>query len=55
LIAGLRGLLFFRFNRHRLQIFGFEDLPAVDALDVIHTIATRDDRRVLVLTGGRHT
>lgn len=49
------GLLFLFFDHNGFQIVGFEDLPAVQALDVIDTVAPRDDLGPGVLTGGLHT
>ncbi len=37
-----------------LEIFGFEDLPAIETLDVIDAIAARDDLRTGVFTSEFH-
>lgn len=49
-----RVLFFLVFNRDRLQIFCFENLPAVETLNVIDAIAAGDHLRALVLTRGLH-
>ena len=49
-----QGLFVFGLDGYRLEIFGFEDLAAVEALDVIDTIAAGYDRCSFVLTGGLH-
>lgn len=44
-------LLFFVFvDRNRIQIFGLEDLPAIEAADIIHSITTVEELGSLVLT-----
>ena len=45
-LVGLRG--------HGFQIFGFEDLPAVEALHVVHAVSTGEDDCFLMLAGGLH-
>src|ERR1700721_2705243 len=56
-INGIRtaGLVFVCLDRDRLQIFGFEDLLAVEAFHIVHTVAAGDDYRFLVLAGCLHT
>src|SRR3569623_1309415 len=49
------GLFFFCFGGDRLQIFGFEDLLAVEAFEKVHTVAAGDDYRFFVLAGCLHT
>ena len=52
-VAG--GALFFLvFNSHRLEIFRFEDLPAIETFDVVDAVPARDHLRSLVVTGGLH-
>src|SRR5580704_7623179 len=48
-------LIFVCLYRNWLQIFGFEDLLAVEAFHVIHTVTAGDDYRSLVLAGCLHT
>jgi hypothetical protein len=50
-----QALFVFRVDRHRLQIFGFEDLPAVEALHIVDTVPTGDDGCSFMLTGCSHT
>ena len=50
----MAGLFFFRFDRDRLEIFGFEDLPAVEAFYIIDAIAAGDHHCSLVFAGGLH-
>jgi hypothetical protein len=49
------GLFFVRFDGNRLQIFGFEDLFAIEAFHIVHAVAAGDDYRFLMLAGGLHT
>jgi len=37
------------------EIFGFENLPAVETLDVIDAIAPGNDLGSIVIAGGLHT
>jgi hypothetical protein len=39
----------------RLEIFGFEDLLAIEAFHIVHTVAAGDDYRFIVLAGCLHT
>jgi len=48
------GLFVLSLNNNRLEIFGFEDLPAVETFDVVHTIAAGDDYCFFMLAGGLH-
>lgn len=49
------GMLFFvGFGRDWLEIFGLEDLPAIEAFDVFDAIAAGDHHGLLVFTGGLH-
>ena len=50
-----RELVFVRFNCNWLQIFGFENLLAIEAFHIVHTVAAGDDYRFLVLAGCLHT
>ena len=43
------------FGAHRFQIFRFEDLSAIQTLQVVDPVTSCDDRRSLMLTGGCHT
>ena len=38
----------------RLKVFGFEDLPAVDALHVVHAVSSGENDGFLMLAGGLH-
>ena len=52
-----RGQLFFLFiffNGDGLEIFGFKDLAAIQAFNIIHAVASRDDHGAVVLTSGLH-
>jgi hypothetical protein len=47
--------LFFLFlDFHRLKIFGFEDLPAIETFNVIHPVSAGDDLGARVFTSGLH-
>ncbi len=48
-------LLLFGFDGDRLKIFGFEDLPAIEALHVVHAISAGEDNCFLMLAGGLHS
>ncbi len=57
--AGWRGgtcclLLLFSLGGYRLQIFGFEDLPAIEAFYVVHAVSTGEDNCFFMLAGGLH-
>ena len=47
-------LLLFGLDGNRLQVFGFEDLPAIEALHVVHAVSTGEDDSFLMLAGGLH-
>jgi hypothetical protein len=47
-------LFFLVFNGHRLEIFRFKDLSAVQTLNVVDAVPAGDHLRSLVLTGGLH-
>jgi hypothetical protein len=47
-------LLLFGVDSYRLQIFRFEDLPAIEALHVVHPVSTGEDDCILMLAGGLH-
>ena len=49
-----QGLFFLVFNSYRLEILGFEDLPAIETLKVVDAVPARDHLRALVVTGGLH-
>ena len=42
------------FNSYRLEIFRFEDLPAIETFDIVDAVPARDHLRSLVVTGGLH-
>ena len=47
--------LFFLFlDFDGLQIFGFEDLPAIETFNVVHPVSAGDDLGARVLTSGLH-
>jgi hypothetical protein len=49
------GRLFFLFlDVHGLEIFGFEDLAAVEAFNVVDPVPAGDDLGARVLTSGLH-
>ena len=49
------GCLFFLvFDSDRLQIFSFENLTAIETLNVVDAVPARDHLRSLVVTGGLH-
>ena len=47
-------LFFLVFNSHRLEIFSFEDLPAIETFKIVDAVPARDHLRSLVVTGGLH-
>ena len=47
-------LFFLVFNGHRLEIFRFEDLPAIETFKIVDAVPARDHLRSLVVTGGLH-
>jgi hypothetical protein len=47
-------LLLFGLDSDRLEVFGFEDLPAIEALHVVHAVSTGEDNCFLMLAGGLH-
>ena len=49
-----RPLFFLVFNSYRLEIFRFEDLPAIETFNVVDAVPARDHLRSLVVTGGLH-
>jgi hypothetical protein len=53
-VSGWGALFFLVFNSYRLQIFRFEDLPAIKTLNVVDAVPARDHLRPLVVTGGLH-
>ena len=50
----LPGLLLVGFDGHRLKVFGFEDLAAIETLYVVHAISAGEDNRFGMLAGGLH-
>jgi hypothetical protein len=49
------GLVFVSLDGDWLQIFGFEDLLAIEAFHIVHTVAAGDDYGSVVLAGCLHT
>ena len=49
-----RSLLFFFLNFHGFKVLSFEDLPAIEALHVVHAVSTGEDDSFLMLAGGLH-
>ena len=49
------GLVFVCLNGDWFEIFGFEDLLAIEAFHIVHTVAAGDDYRFLVLAGRLHS
>jgi hypothetical protein len=52
--ASLPGLLLVGLDSHRLQVFGFEDLPAIEALHVVNAVSTGEDDCSFMVAGGLH-
>jgi hypothetical protein len=50
----MRGLFFLFLDLHGLQIFGFEDLPAIETFNVVDPVSAGDDLGARVLTSGLH-
>jgi hypothetical protein len=50
----MEGLLLFFFDLHRLKVFGFENLAAVETFYIIHAVAASDYLGAVVITGGLH-
>jgi hypothetical protein len=50
-----RYLLLVGLGGNGLEIFGFEDLAAVDAFHVVDAIAAGEDNGFLMLAGGLHS
>src|SRR5215471_1544645 len=48
------GLFLVLFNLHRLKVLGFEDLPAVEALQIVDPISTGNHLGTGVIAGGYH-
>ena len=53
-IARLTGLLVVFFNCYGFEVFGFEDLAAIQALQVFHPIAPGDDLGTVVIAWVLH-
>ena len=49
-----RGLLLFGLGGNGLQVFGFEDLPAIEALHVVHAVSAGEDDCFFMVAGGLH-
>ena len=49
-----RLLLLFGLDGNRLEIFGFEDLPAIEAFHVVHAVSSGKDDCIFMLAGGLH-
>jgi hypothetical protein len=50
----MAGLFFLILDFHGFEVFGFEDLTAVETFDVIHAVSAGDDLGARVLTSGLH-
>jgi hypothetical protein len=50
----MKGLFFLILNFHRLEIFIFEDLAAIETFNVIDPVSTGDYLGARVLTSGLH-
>ena len=48
------GLFLFLLDWDRFKVFGFEDLPAIETLNIIHAVSSGDDLGSVVLTSGLH-
>jgi len=49
------GLVFVCLNGDWFEIFGFEDLLAIEAFHIVHTVAAGDNYGSVVLAGCLHT
>jgi hypothetical protein len=47
-------LIFFFLNGYRFEVFGIEDLAAIEAFNVFHSVAPGNDLGTGVLTSGLH-
>jgi hypothetical protein len=50
MLAQTEGLLFFVFDRDRLQVLGFYNQTAVETLDIIHAVTPGNNYGTVVLT-----
>jgi hypothetical protein len=50
----MAGLFFLFLDFHGLQIFGFEDLPAIETFNVVDPVSAGDYLGARVLTSGFH-
>jgi len=50
----MAGLFFLFLDFHGLQIFGFEDLPAIETFNVVYPVSAGDNLGARVLTSGLH-
>jgi hypothetical protein len=50
----MQGLFFLILNFHGFEIFVFEDLPAIETFNIIHTVSAGDYLGARVLTSGLH-
>ena len=48
-------LLLVGLDGNRLQVFSFEDLPAIETLHVVNAVSTGEDNCSFMLAGGLHT
>jgi hypothetical protein len=53
-VARAAVLLLIGIDGNRLEVFGFEDLPAIEALYVVDAISTGEDDCSFMLAGGLH-
>jgi len=50
----MEGLFFLILNFHGLEIFSFEDLPAIETFHVVNPVSAGNDLGARVLTSGLH-
>jgi hypothetical protein len=49
-----RALFLFVLDFYRFKVLSFEDLAAIETLDVVHSVSPGDDLGTVMLTGGLH-
>jgi len=54
LTHGRKGLFLVFLDYHWLKVFGLENLPAIEAFQVIHAVSPGDDLGTVVLASGLH-
>jgi hypothetical protein len=54
MLAHARRAILFFLDFHGFKVFGFEDLTAIETLDIIHTVSSCQNLGASVLTGSLH-